>query len=130
MGEFLTDPILIGMDDGVHWTLDNNLVYKPHASDQIVVPMGFVTDFASIPRMFWTILPKWGRYGRAAIVHDYLYTVQKTTREFADGILLEAMTDSGVGWVTRHTIFRHVRWWGWFAWNQAKKEAQNVNEAK
>ena len=31
--------------------------------NRIEVPKGFVTDFASIPCMFWTWLPRIGRYG-------------------------------------------------------------------
>ncbi|WP_139385602.1 DUF1353 domain-containing protein, partial [Salmonella enterica] len=42
-------------------------------SDVIEVPAGFVTDFASVPRIFWTILPSDGKYAKAAIIYDYLY---------------------------------------------------------
>lgn len=38
------------------------------------VPKGFVTDGATIPRIFWAILPPVHRYMPAAIVHDYLLT--------------------------------------------------------
>jgi hypothetical protein len=38
----------------------------------IRVPVGYRTDFASIPRFFWRILPPAGRYGKAAVVHDWL----------------------------------------------------------
>lgn len=36
------------------------------------VPVGYLTDGASVPRAFWSIIPPWGNYGQAAIVHDYL----------------------------------------------------------
>lgn len=39
----------------------------------IDVPTSFVTDQASIPREFWSILSPAGRYSRAAVVHGYLY---------------------------------------------------------
>ena len=35
------------------------------------VPEGFVTDGASVPRIFWSVFPPVGRYFVAAIVHDY-----------------------------------------------------------
>lgn len=38
----------------------------------ICIPAGYRTDFASIPRLFWSILPPHGRYGKAAVVHDWL----------------------------------------------------------
>jgi hypothetical protein len=40
--------------------------------DSIVVPAGFVTDFASIPRSLWSELSPVGEHERAAIVQDYL----------------------------------------------------------
>lgn len=30
----------------------------------IEVPAGFETDFASVPRLFWRVVPPWGRYSR------------------------------------------------------------------
>lgn len=36
------------------------------------IPAGYLTDGASVPRAFWSIIPPWGNYGQAAIVHDYL----------------------------------------------------------
>ena len=64
----------------------------------VMVPPGFVTDLASIPRPFWSLLPKTGRYAYAAIVHDYLYWIQSPgiLRPEADDILETAMRDSGV----------------------------------
>src|SRR5262245_60709692 len=44
------------------------------------VPAGFVTDFASIPRAFWSLLRPDGRYTHPAIVHDYLYWTQTAPR--------------------------------------------------
>ena len=41
--------------------------------DGIVVPEGFVTDFASTPKWCWMIYPPTGHYQRAALLHDYLY---------------------------------------------------------
>ena len=40
---------------------------------QVIVPAGFITDGASVPRILWPLLPPWGDKGtRAAMVHDYL----------------------------------------------------------
>ena len=39
---------------------------------KITVPKGFRSDLASVPRIFWPIIPRHGRYTIAAIVHDYL----------------------------------------------------------
>ena len=83
----------------------------------VVAPVGFVTDGASIPRIFWAILGPHGSYFAAAIIHDFLYSARNTTytRRQADQIFLEAMKDCGVGLVKRQVIFRAVRIGGAFA---------------
>lgn len=41
--------------------------------EYIDIPVGFVTDFASVPRIFWGLFPPaTGEYVQAAVVHDYL----------------------------------------------------------
>lgn len=46
------------------------------------VPKGFVTDLASVPSVFWSVLRPDGEYAYAAILHDYLLgtaVVQRAT---------------------------------------------------
>jgi len=43
-----------------------------HQQRLITVPAGYRTDFASIPRLVWPLLPPVGRGGKAAIIHDWL----------------------------------------------------------
>lgn len=77
----------------------------------IDVPTGFLTDGATIPRIFWWYLPPIDEYSQATTLHDFLcgvyeYTVvidgvptpTKITRKQIDAILGEAM---GVLEVTR-----------------------------
>jgi hypothetical protein len=77
----------------------------------IRVPEGFVTDGASVPRLFWSLLGPFGSYFSAAIIHDFLYSEHNRIfpRQECDWIFLEAMAASGVGWLTRRTIYRAVR---------------------
>ncbi|EIP96815.1 Protein of unknown function (DUF1353) [Opitutaceae bacterium TAV1] len=92
----------------------------------ITVEADFHTDLASIPRIFWRIFPPAGKYTAAAIIHDWLYWNQSTRyndtadvrirREQADEVFIEAMCEIGVGWLTRHTIYRAVRLGGGTAW--------------
>ena len=44
----------------------------------IHVPAGFVTDFASIPYGFRGVLPPNGPWGKAAVVHDYMYEIYQS----------------------------------------------------
>lgn len=73
---------------------------------RVDVPLGFLTDGASVPKLFWNIIPPWGRYGQAAIVHDWLcenlYFLDENdqkvpiTRKECDLTLYEAMHVLGV----------------------------------
>ena len=109
--------------DGENWFLTRPLSYElPNTNLLVEVPPGFVTDFASIPRPLWSLLPTWGQYGPPAVVHDYLYWDQRCTREQADWIFLLGMEESDVGGIERFVIHRAVRWGGALAWrNNAKR---------
>ena len=88
---------------------------------EIEVPTGFLTDGASVPRIFWNIFSPFGNYFPAALIHDYLYSKSSTwliTRAEVDEIFLDAMKDVGVGWITRRTIYRAVRLGGWASYKK------------
>lgn len=109
------------------WQLLAPLRYALDAPGRVIeVPAGFYTDFASIPRIFYLTTPPIGAYDSAAVVHDYLYVAQATTRAEADRIFLRAMKDCGVGWYTRTKMYLAVRVGGgaiWRRYAQAKTEA-------
>jgi hypothetical protein len=110
--------------DGKYWVLMAPLEYKqPKTKQRVVVPTGFVTDLASVPRLFWTAFPPCGKYTSAAVVHDYLYWNQSPDCDIdcADNILLVAMEESGVSLVTRTAIYKGVRLGGQSAWDSNAK---------
>jgi hypothetical protein len=84
---------------------------------KVRVPVGFVTDFASIPQAFWSALPPDGLYTYPAIIHDYLYWEQPVNRDEADLIFQYAMEDFKVPVSTIKTIYAGVRLGGGAAWN-------------
>lgn len=77
----------------------------------IIVPRGFETDGASVPRIFWTLFSPFGPCFPAAVVHDYLYAAgpARLKRKDCDVIFYDAMKDVGVGWLQRSIIYRAVR---------------------
>jgi hypothetical protein len=85
------------------------------------VPVGFVTDFASVPRIFWSLLRPDGNYTHPAIVHDYLYWTQTTPREDADHILRIMMDDFSVDATSAGAIYAAVRTFGGMAWDSNAK---------
>lgn len=107
--------------DGNYWYLVETLLYDiRNTGNRIIVPKGFVTDFASIPRPIWSILPKWAEYGTASVVHDYLYWTQQCRRKQADRIFLAAMIDSGVSNWKCWTVYLAVRSFGYFSYKANK----------
>jgi len=94
----------------------------------IVVPTGFETDFASVPRIFWRVVPPWGRYSPAAVVHDYLYATAPVSRKEADKIFLEHMKTLKVKWWRRKAMYRAVRMGGGFAWNKHREEEKRKEQ--
>lgn len=104
------------------WLVPFSFEYITDAKETISVNAGLKTDLASTPRSIWWLLPPFGLYTGAAIVHDQLYTEQPYSRHHCDQILLEAMKAEGVSWITRWTIYSGVVMGGWYAWNEHTRE--------
>jgi hypothetical protein len=83
---------------------------------QVEVPKGFVTDLASIPQVFWSLLRPDGEYTYPAIIHDYLYWTQPIPRGKADLVFRLAMQDFSIGAATAFIIYNAVRVLGNVAW--------------
>lgn len=107
--------------DSIYSLLDT-ISWRPNPGEpklaSVHVPKGFVSDLASIPRVFYTELRPDGRYAYAAVIHDYLYWTQKITREDADTILKLCMQDFKVPTSSVTLIYSAVRIAGQWAWNQ------------
>jgi hypothetical protein len=112
--------------DGRDSVLMADLRYRIGKSNfTVVVPAGFVTDFASTPRAIWGVLPPVGSYQLPAVVHDFLYWDQGCTRQQADDLLRVAMAEHKVKAFERDVIWQAVRRFGDSAWatNAAAKAA-------
>ena len=87
--------------------------FRVRLRDRVIeVPQGFETDFASVPRFFWRIVPPWGRYSPAAVIHDYLYHTGKVSRAEADRAFLTLMQRLGIPTWKRTVMYQAVRWFG------------------
>ena len=103
------------------WFLTKSIGWKPETSqsanfEPVEVPIGFITDFASIPRAFWSLLPPDGEYIFPAIIHDFLYWTQDRARLEADNIFKVVMQEFEVEPPVRSVIYYAVRIGGEFAW--------------
>lgn len=113
MSQFTT-PAILEMLDHYLWRVHEPFEFylSDDNSDVISVPAGFVTDLATVPRIFWTLLPPDGKYAKAAIIHDYLYDNALRTKKEADLIFLDGMTVLGVPKWKRTIMYWAVRLFG------------------
>ena len=86
----------------------------------LTASVGFITDFASIPRIVRSIIPQMGNQNGPSIIHDLCYRMggKYLSRAEADMLYLLAMKVAGVGWWKRNTIYLGVRSGGWVSWNR------------
>jgi hypothetical protein len=140
---------LVLLDDKYHpsvrsgrslWATTKPITYTPGVGSggqpyKITVPPGFVTDLASIPRLFWDLLPPDGPWVKAAVIHDYLYYTKGSgvwkchprsidrptdyTKEESDAILKEAMLDRHVDSFRANVIWLAVHVGGGNGWNHS-----------
>ena len=128
-------PVLVEYIDGRRWRLARNCSYRLHdgylAGRVSTVRTGFVFDWASIPRVFWRLLPPAGLsgepYGLAALWHDWFYVHQTihgvpVTRSEADAAFLEIMLYVGVAPWRARLMWSAVRTGGWISWNSRARE--------
>lgn len=81
------------------WRLLSPLVYSSDLAGTITVPSGFLTDFASVPRLPVTFLLAGDCGHAAAVIHDFLYTTHQVSRATADAVFREALRAGGEpGW--------------------------------
>lgn len=111
---FLTAPII--------WKPNPNQIGK---AQPVEAPAGFVTDLASVPSVFFSLLRPDDDYAYAAIIHDYLYWTQTRRRDEADSIIKYAMEDFNVANWKKQSIYAAVVAAGQSAWdnNARKKQA-------
>lgn len=105
-----------------HWRLIEQLAYDSAVlSARVVVPAGFETDFASVPRLPFAFWLAGDTAHLAAVVHDFLYTIQLCSRVEADRVFYEAMTLTGVPLWRRSLMYAAVRVGGWAIWRRRRK---------
>ena len=100
------------------WVLCCDVVYTALDGTRYPIPAGFVTDFASIPRPAQAVYAVDDETRCPALLHDWLYCVQLTSRAEADALFLEALVRAGVRWSKRRLIHGAVRAGGWMYWNK------------
>ena len=99
-----------GMFGRATWLLLEPLVFQSDVlATTLIVPAGFVTDFASVPRI-GPLYDLAGDTGHAsATVHDWLCRSKTIPRNRADKVFLEALKVEGVPSWRRNMMYYGVR---------------------
>ena len=140
MNSLKTPLIVSPLPDGRKWRIVRQFKYK-----KFTVPVGFVTDFASVPRLTspiftlmailfiligWTVLGvglliiisalswfrPYGKHNKAAVLHDYLYQMKLVSRKQADDIFKETMRELKVAPWRRFFMYWAVRFFAWIGY--------------
>lgn len=123
IGFEFTDPngLLVRTRDGRNIMVCEPLVY--HSTDGTVytVPIGSTSDGASTPRFIWSIIPPFGKYFLAAVLHDRLYRNTVFSKALCDNILHEACLSLGDNKVEAWEIYEGVKLGGHSSFNLDRK---------
>src|SRR3954463_4586398 len=110
---FVPGSLTVSRVDAYGWALVDPLVYQGRWQ-RFVVPAGFRTDFATVPRVVTWLIPRFGAYTLAAILHDWLCTEGIRSRGVSsregDGIFRRVMRESGFPVLRRWLMWAGVRW--------------------
>ena len=98
-----------------------------HSPRKVHVEEGFVTDGLSVPWFLSFLFKRYGKYLKAAIVHDKLYATdckidgEAINRKQADQILHESLLVLGCGRIRAKVAYVLVRAFGFIAWSRHRK---------
>jgi len=113
--KYFPKPLVVRFLDGRLWELIEPFEYHSDKWGIIKISALFVFDFASIPRFAWSIIGSpTGRYGPAALVHDFILAKEIYPRKIADRIFLEAMKNCNIPYFKRMIMYFAVRLWSFF----------------
>ena len=105
---------------------------------EIKVFKGFITDGASVPKSLQWLYNPFGKYIKAAVVHDYLYSVYNNTginRTLSDKIFRHIMKETGIDNRTRRKFYMAVKYFGETSWkpklqNEGYKDRAIIDKTK
>jgi hypothetical protein len=90
-------------------------------TEYFIVPKGYVTDLASIPRLFWNIVPpNLSEAQQASVIHDYIYShlYWYYSKNYADRLLRDLMKKDGASKFVYTLFYTAVRCGGKGGWSK------------
>ena len=119
MSQFTT-PLIVEYIDGTNWKLHEEFSYylKDNEDEIITVPKGYITDFASVPKILRLVAKNHELFNKASILHDFLYETQEYSKEEADIIYKDAMEVFGVTEGRANLYYLVVKFFGHSSWEE------------
>jgi len=94
-----------------NWIVMADFRFSKYGLD-ILIPRGFVTDLASIPRWLWFLIAPFELSTTAVIVNDWCYRKGSWKRSFVDMVFLAIMRDENVPRWRRNAAYYGVKVFG------------------
>lgn len=118
-GKFIGDLVVKLIEDNQSglWELQAPLAFYSAVLDRtFTAPVGFRTDFCSVPRVPVAFALLGDRARRAGTLHDLAYTTHEVDRESADKLLREMLLLDGVDEYEAQVFYLAVRLGGGSHW--------------
>jgi hypothetical protein len=124
IARFQNLPLKVESFDGRNFDIVSNLYFTSSDGTKYCVPCGAKTDGASTPRAGWSLIPPFGKYWPAAVLHDSAYqntlliwncanwVKANLTKDQCDLLLKEAMQTLGVNELELELIYKAVVYGG------------------
>lgn len=91
---------------------------------EVTIPNGFTTDLGSVPSAFRWLISNEGKYDKAYILHDYMYSLlcngPEITKEDADTILFLNLKYYGLSRFKAVLVYNAVKYFGKSRWRVVK----------
>jgi hypothetical protein len=117
-----------------HGRFTADFVCHSEIAGDFVIPKGFISDAASVPRPLWWIQSDTDPdIEYASFAHDLLYSVhgklpdRTLTRKDCDGVIREQMKAVGSSRFHYQGVYLALRAFGWHGWNSHTPEYKLVN---
>jgi hypothetical protein len=125
---FSTDTLKVSTADGRNFVLLESFTYTTKAGEVITVPVGTTSDGASTPPEIWPTIPPFGKYWKAAFLHDYLYRFTQVSKMDCDNLFKEAMRSLGVSAIEADAIYEGVNLFGQISFDQDRALPTTINK--
>lgn len=99
---------------GRKWEVMHEIRYEMYfkgSGEWVVIPLGYMSDLASVPFPFSMLFPKSGKWNHAAVVHDYLceHCQDRFSQHDIDLAFKDIMKLVGVNSFKRTIAYRAVK---------------------